>query len=352
MIIKCRSAAFAWRVYHSSLGEGKSLNLSDSTAQSGNAYYLNNTAPSSTVITLGQDDSTNGSSSRTYIAYLFASLPGISKIGTFDLAGDGAASINLGWEPQFILMKDYEGTGAWYIFDTLRALSRDHRENLYPNLNNAADITTTENTIYPTETGFEIKSSFGNNKYIYMAIRRGLMATPTTRASVFALQNYDAMGGTKDFTTNFPVDMIMNPTYNQAGNNDNWSVVDRLRGTSLTRPEWLSTNNNYGRDHPTGTTYGWGFDHSNKYTAKDIHNVNQKALGFAWRRAPGFFDMVHYTGNATNRTISHNLGVAPEMMWVKTTVTVRDWAIYHGDATNYMIKHIGMTLHLLLLNLL
>ena len=336
MIIKCTSAAFSWRVYHSSLGEGKSLNLQDNSAESGNVYYLNNTAPSSTVITLGQDDSTNGSSSRTYIAYLFASVPGISKIGTFDLAGDGAASVNLGFEPQFILMKDYEGTGSWYMFDTLRGMSRDNRENLYPNLTNAADITTTENTIYPTETGFEITTSFGNNKYIYMAIRRGLMGTPTTRSDVFALQNYDAMGGTKDFTTNFPVDMIMNPTYNQAGNNDNWAVVDRLRGTSLTRPEWLSTNNNYGRDHPTGTSYGWGFDHANKYTAKDIYNVNQKSLGFAWRRAPGFFDMVHYTGNATNRTISHNLGVAPEMMWVKTTVTVRDWAIYHGDATNYM----------------
>jgi hypothetical protein len=346
IIIKRYSdAGYGWYVWHRSLSDGYWLSLNSTDAQtnaSGVPLFGNNDQQTSTHFQL-QATNANvnlfNASGVSYIAYLFGhdtSSEGMIQCGTFDLAGDGAASINLGFEAQFIIMKDYEASASWYMFDTLRGMSRDNRENLYPNSSSETDITTTENTIYPTETGFEITTSFGNNKYIYMAIRRGLMGTPTTRSDVFALQNYDAMGGTKDFTTNFPVDMIMNPTYNQAGNNDNWAVVDRLRGTSLTRPEWLSTNNNYGRDHPTGTSYGWGFDHANKYTAKDIYNVNQKSLGFAWRRAPGFFDMVHYTGNATNRTISHNLGVAPEMMWVKTTVTVRDWAIYHGDATNYM----------------
>ena len=41
-------------------------------------------------------------------------------------------------------------------------------------------------------------------------------------------------------------------------------------------------------------------------------------LSWMWKRAPGFFDVVAYTGTeAAGRTVSHNLGVAPEMMWVK-----------------------------------
>ena len=38
-----------------------------------------------------------------------------------------------------------------------------------------------------------------------------------------------------------------------------------------------------------------------------------------WRRAPGFFDVVAYTGNGTaGRTVAHGLGVAPEMIWIKS----------------------------------
>ena len=327
-----------WYIFHRSSGKGTYFIFTTDAALSSTTTW-NNTLPTDAHFTVGSGGAVNGSGSN-YVAYIFGhdtSDEGLIYCGDFNLSGDSAASINLGWEPQFILMKDFSNTGNWYVFDTVRGLSRDHRDNIYPNLSDESNITTTgnttfEGTIYPTATGFEVTSDFGTGIYVFMAIRKGPMATPTTRASVFAVEALSGATGTRNYTTNFPVDMIMNP--NTSGGVDNIPVLDRLRGTSETRPEWLSTNNNYGRDHPTSSSYGWGFDKSTGYTSKDVWSNDQ--YGYAWRRAPSFFDMVVYTGNATNRTINHNLGVAPEMMWLKTSVSLADWAIYHGDETNYM----------------
>jgi hypothetical protein len=41
--------------------------------------------------------------------------------------------------------------------------------------------------------------------------------------------------------------------------------------------------------------------------------------GWMFRRAPGFFDVVAYTGTGSARTVAHNLGVAPELMIVKSS---------------------------------
>ena len=53
----------------------------------------------------------------------------------------------------------------------------------------------------------------------------------------------------------------------------------------------------------------------------------------AWtfRKAPGFFDVVTYTGNATARTISHSLGCIPGMIIVKRTNAAEDWTCYHRN---------------------
>jgi hypothetical protein len=51
-----------------------------------------------------------------------------------------------------------------------------------------------------------------------------------------------------------------------------------------------------------------------------------------WKKAEGFFDSVGWNGNSTfGRTISHNLGVVPEMIWVKCRSHNEDWYVYHKD---------------------
>ena len=62
-------------------------------------------------------------------------------------------------------------------------------------------------------------------------------------------------------------------------------------------------------------------------------NANQ--YGWLMRRAPSFMDVVCYTGNsATPRTITHNLGVAPELMLIKSRSNTRGWAVYASAIGN------------------
>ena len=52
-------------------------------------------------------------------------------------------------------------------------------------------------------------------------------------------------------------------------------------------------------------------------------------IGWMWKRARGYFDVVVYEGPSGTGNISHNLGVVPEMIWVKNTGSAENWAVYH-----------------------
>jgi len=196
------------------------------------------------------------------------------------------------------------------MFDTLRGMNHDFRENLYPNLNNAADITTTDATIFPTATGFEITTSFGNNKYIYMAIAKAPMQTPTSRASVFEVAYpTGAASGKPDFkTTTFPVDLALR-TDSLSGGGQGTFVQDRLRGTKA----GLRT---HGTDAESFNNSSQEMDFVNGFSTDAGSGTN--VIAHMWRRAPGYFDIVPYTGNGSDgRTINHSLGVVPDMIWFK-----------------------------------
>jgi hypothetical protein len=57
-------------------------------------------------------------------------------------------------------------------------------------------------------------------------------------------------------------------------------------------------------------------------------------MSWMWRRAPGYFDVVTYVGTSTEREVPHNLGVAPEMMWVKSVDGDRSWNVYSKSIGN------------------
>ena len=71
-----------------------------------------------------------------------------------------------------------------------------------------------------------------------------------------------------------------------------------------------------------------------------INNNGSEYVAWTFRKCPGFFDVVTYTGNNTNGTqIAHNLGTAPGMILVKSRGTSQKWAVYHRSlgATKYMV---------------
>ena len=105
IITKPRNFSDGWGVYAAPLGATKRLRLDLANAESTTATYWNNTDPTSFVFTVGTDNSTNGNT-YNYIAYLFATCPGISKVGNYTGTGT-TLNIDCGFTAgaRFVLIK-------------------------------------------------------------------------------------------------------------------------------------------------------------------------------------------------------------------------------------------------------
>ena len=163
IIFKDRSATRSWRVYHKGLNGGTNpeyyaIALNSSSGEGSNSAYMNATAPTSTTFVSGNDGDTNGFGDY-YIALLFASVEGISKVGYYD--GSGAArTITTGFQPRFLILKSSNTGGVWFVLDTTRGWAAGNDNYLQLNANNAQSQW---NIGEPTATGFTL--SDGDNGY-------------------------------------------------------------------------------------------------------------------------------------------------------------------------------------------
>ena len=330
IIIKQTTGANNWIVYHRGANGGTNpeqynLYLNLTNAQE-DFILFDDTAPTATNFTVGGYASVNGSG-HNYVAYLFAHNDGdgdfgadgdadIIKCGSY--TGNGSTDgpeINLGWEPQWLMVKNATATASWVLVDNMRGMTIDGTLDpiLYPNLINAED---TSGRFTPTPTGFKVRStsSFVNtsgNTYIYIAIRRGTKV-PESGTEVF---NTDANGGTSSgntgaLTSGFPVDLAIFTQTTGA----NKEVISRINSTRLFT-NLTNAENTPSRVNDLDFMNGFG----NGTYASDY-------VGWMWKRAPNFFDVVAYSGNGTNpHAVSHNLGVAPELIWIKSRDNARSW---------------------------
>jgi hypothetical protein len=111
----------------------------------------------------------------TYVAYLFATCPGVSKVGSY--TGTGATlQIDCGFAAgaRFVLIKRTDSTGDWYVWDSARGIVAGNDPYLRWNTNNA-EVTTTD-WVDTYSLGFELSNAGGNNvnintaSYIYLSI--------------------------------------------------------------------------------------------------------------------------------------------------------------------------------------
>ena len=124
--IKARGQTFTTYVYHKDFNGGTNPEqyvayLSMTNAETDNAGMLNDTAPTSTHFTLGNFTGVNADNN-TFIAMLFASVDGISKVGSYD-GNDSGVTLDLGFQPRFIMIKCRTSSGAyrsWFVLDTIR----------------------------------------------------------------------------------------------------------------------------------------------------------------------------------------------------------------------------------------
>jgi hypothetical protein len=176
IILKDRDTGInSWVVGHNSLGWTKYLYLNKTDAIGTTSGFWNDTAPTSSVFTLGNNDTVNGSGGLN-IAYCFAEKKGYSKFGSY--TGNGNADgtfIYTGFKPAFILSKKTNASGTqWTIWDNKRSSSGGGNaidKILHPNVANA--VNTADDTDF-LSNGFKLRataSGMNNNgdSYIYMA---------------------------------------------------------------------------------------------------------------------------------------------------------------------------------------
>jgi hypothetical protein len=329
IIVKTTSTTGGWFVFHRSLGSTKYLELgSTDQAQTGGTSKWAS-APTSTSFTLGGDFVQNA----TYVAYLFAHNNGdgdfgptgdqdIIKCGSYTGTGSNGNFVDLGFEPQWIMVKRTNSTGNWIIVDNMRSLSHNDYAWLYPNTSDAEGAGASSIGLPSAEaTGFTLNGSSiwmnaSGSTYIYIAIRRGPMAVPESATDVFAIDEGDGVGAVSAYTSGFPVDFAIDRT--ATATSPNYVATRLLQGTRL---QTDGTN-------AEASESAFYFDYMEGWRkfARAAGNYS-----WMWKRAPKYFDVVAYTGDGTaGRTISHNLGVAPEMMWVKKRSGVESWAVYHS----------------------
>jgi hypothetical protein len=340
VVIKRTDTTGSWAVLHRSLASSNYLVL-NTTAASAFDATLNANAVDASNFYIGAHVDVNANGG-TYVAYLFAhdtSSTGLIQCGSFATDGSGNASVTLGWEPQFLLTKS-SSVGPWFLLDTIRAWDASGNDAyLAPNSSAAEAVTSLGR---PTATGFTFEGA-ASSTYVYLAIRRGLMAAPTSGWNILSVQGDNGQPANATLSSGmiYP-DMAIAKTLNMTTSPlSATQTVSRLTGVatlpfvaggSSGGPHLEMTNTN--AESTTNTKIGVADPTSGypiSYWAAGQGADGSTTTIWSFKRYPGVFDVVCYTGTGVAKTEAHNLGVAPEMMIVRPrNRSATNWAVMHS----------------------
>jgi hypothetical protein len=343
IMVKRTSDQGDWSVYHrankgfiaSDPISNLHLHLNQNHTAQGSSAYWNDTDPTSTVFTVGNSNDVN-QNGETYVAYLFAhddqsfgadGDKAIIKCGSYTGDGGSQNKVDVGFEPQWLLIKRTQTSSAnWMLFDNMRGIGyKDAQEAIF--YANETDTESEAQRIAPEHDGFRCTDSAADinasgSNYIYIAIDRPNKPT-NTATDVFNVQTFNnntsaVEGVSFAFVIDnigFPPDVTITKVRSQA-----------LHQILTTR---LST-------HEGGLFTAASSDNQNR----DAKMVQEKVIlqgtyadasvsTVAWnfKRSHGFFDCLNYRGTNNTRTVTHSLGVVPELIIVKSLDNNRNWKI-------------------------
>lgn len=175
IIVKQRGNITDWQVYSQAIGNTRNLNL-NSNSNSGIAAVWNNATPTATSFEVGTQNAVNGSG-LYYVAYLFATKAGISKVGSYT-GNDGSQNIDCGFSSgaRFILIKRTDSTGDWFVWDTARGINLSGSNESHISLNSTAAEVTSDDSIDPYAAGFTVKQNVATSinmsggTYLFLAL--------------------------------------------------------------------------------------------------------------------------------------------------------------------------------------
>jgi len=181
IFLKKRNAATNWYVYHGAAGDGAFEGLNTTTAYgSGNAPF-NTTAPSSTVVTLGNTD--GNQSGINFVLYCWAEIPGYSSFGKYKGNGGSVGSyVHLGFKPAWLLIKRIDDSKSWFLWDNERDPYNVAANDIYPNQTHPENQFA-NNEVDLLANGFKLRNSnttinASGGTYVYMAFAGESGQTP------------------------------------------------------------------------------------------------------------------------------------------------------------------------------
>ena len=169
----------------------------------------------------------------------------------------------------------------------------------------------------PSSGAISVQNFYGTSNFI-----------PSYIENVFSTTVYNGTGSAQTITNNINLSGSGGLVWSkgrQAANAYNNFLQDTVQGTGV----YLSSNN---ANESTATSTGVTAFNSNGYTTGNASQLNQNGyqyVSWTFRKQAKFFDIVQYTGNATARTIAHNLGSVPMCIMVKDLTVGRGWKVYH-----------------------
>ena len=337
-IIARKDSTGEWGVWHIS-ATGIGLALSN-TSISAFSQWFNVSGTTATM----NSNATDGD----YTLYGFAhNAGGFGLAGTDNViscgsyTGTGTASgpdVTLGFEPQWLMIRTSTGFDSdWTFIDNMRGLPVGGPSRKTQSNTTAGDTNLPSNAVQITPTGFSLRNSDGNVNgsatYIYMAIRRGPMKVPTNGTSVLGINARTGTG--------------LNATVTGGAGVSDLALI-KNRGTTGD-PFWANRLTNTGYLLSTGTSAEtsastttlqarpWDVMDGIKLGTTDTL-VNASAntyTNYLFKRAPSFFDVVCWTTIASSsQSVSHNLGVIPELMIVKSRSSAVSWYVYSATTGN------------------
>jgi hypothetical protein len=185
ILTKNRDFAYNWHLWTHAFSSYNDTIQLNTTAAIDTGTLLNNTAPTSSLITLGNSAVINASGEKI-IAYVFAEKKGYSKFGSY--TGNGNADgtfVYTGFKPAFVIMKNTaDGGASWQMFDNKRNIFNQMNGRLFPNSSNAEN-TDADNNIDFLSNSFKMRTSNGDTNssgvtFIYMAFAENPFVTSTS----------------------------------------------------------------------------------------------------------------------------------------------------------------------------
>jgi hypothetical protein len=171
IIVKDRtSGTNNWVAGHDSIAWTNRLYLNDTSASTAASTTWNNTAPTSSVFSVGTSTQTN-TNGNNYVAYLWSEVAGFSKFGSY--TGNGSSDgpfVFCGFRPRWVMVKSSSNATNWYVFDTARNEYNLANKSLFPNLANAENTGGNEE-LDIVSNGFKMRnasSSFNISNYTYI----------------------------------------------------------------------------------------------------------------------------------------------------------------------------------------